>query len=168
MLLSIGSGPGIIETDVHRMREDITVITLDCNPNMTKRIPLSLQPVLADGQHLPFSFNIFDMVVCITSLEFMKHPEETIKQIVDILKPKGILLALMLNPDSTYVQQKMQTSNSYIGTHLKQQSLDQITDAANHLFRKITSDHDLKKDFDENKEESLFIKHRLKILKAIK
>ncbi len=135
---------------------------------MIARIPLFLQPVLANGQALPFSSNTFDVILCITSLEFMKHPDETIKQIVNILKPKGILLALMLNLDSTYVKQKMHNPTSYIGKHLKQQNLESITDVVSLSFRKIIPEIDLKREINENEGELLSIMHRLKILKALK
>lgn len=167
-MLSVGSGPGIIETNVQQIRKDLTFITLDHNSHMITAIPFFLQPVLADGAALPFQSNSFELVLCITSLEFMKNPKQTIKEIVQILKPDGILLSFMLNPDSHYVQQKMQTSNSYIGTHLKQQSLEKITKAVSHWFRSVISDHDLKKDIDKSFDESLRVKNQLKMLKAIK
>ena len=168
LLLSVGSGPGIIETYLSRIRKDIRVITLDQNDNMISRTPLFLHPVLANGQHLPFSSYSFNVVVCITSLEFMDYPEQTIEEIVHVLKKDGILLALLLNPDSPYVQEKMHRSNSYIGSHLKQQNLDLIMDAMSQRFRTIISEIDLNKDHHEKNENIHPIMSRLKIVKAVK
>lgn len=133
-LLSIGCGPGIIEEQLHRFRKDIYIITLDKNNIMLKNIPFHLHPILADASRLPFETYTFEIVICITSLEFMRHPENVIRKIYNILKPKGILFVLMLNPESDYVQQKIEKEDSYIGKNLNRDGFLTIKPAINDIF----------------------------------
>lgn len=133
-LLSIGCGPGIIEEQLHHFRKDIYIITLDKNYGMLKNVPSQLHPILADASRLPFGKYTFEIVICITSLEFMKHPENVIRKIYNILKPKGILFVLMLNLESDYIQQKIEKKDSYIGKNLNRDSFSTICPAITDIF----------------------------------
>lgn len=47
---------------------------------------------LADGQKLPFADDSFDIVSCLEALEFMPEPEMSLKELVRVLCPNGLLL----------------------------------------------------------------------------
>lgn len=96
----------------------------------------------------------------------MDHPEKGIQEIHRILKPKGILLAFFLNPQSTYVQHKMHESGSYIGTHIQQKTIDSITLTITDLFDQTNSWVDLFIEDDEIVPRSSNDNARLLIIKA--
>ncbi|MBW4633904.1 MAG: class I SAM-dependent methyltransferase [Iphinoe sp. HA4291-MV1] len=50
-----------------------------------------------DAQELPFEDNSFDFVTCQTVLIHMKHPQLVIKEMVRVLKPGGLLVAVEPN-----------------------------------------------------------------------
>ena len=125
-LLSIGCGPAVIETRLNEKRKDIYIISIDNDKDMLSVVPFHLHPICADATFLPFVSSSFDIVVCITSLEFIHDPKKVLLQIHRVLKPGGIMLALLLNPKSDFVQQKRNDSTSYIGNHLHNQNYDII------------------------------------------
>jgi ubiquinone/menaquinone biosynthesis C-methylase UbiE len=133
---------------------------------MLSHAPFVLHPIHADGSTLPFSSDSFDVSLCITSLEFMDHPEKAIQEIHRILKPKGLLLAFFLNPQSTYVQQKLHESGSYIGTHIQQKTISSITRTITDLFDQTESWVDLFIEDDEIVPRSSNDNARLLIMKA--
>jgi len=118
--------------------------------------------------YLPFSSLSFDAAICITSLEFMTHPEKTIREIHRVLIPKGLLLALLLNPQSTYVQQKMNEKDSYIGSNIQQKTIKYILLHITHLFDETESHVDLPIDNNEIQENLSNDTARLLIMKARK
>jgi ubiquinone/menaquinone biosynthesis C-methylase UbiE len=46
----------------------------------------------ANGQHLPFAENTFEVVTCLEALEFMPQPEAALSELVRVLQPGGLLL----------------------------------------------------------------------------
>ncbi len=168
IFLSIGCGPALIENKIQKLRDDITIITLDLNPEMIMVVPSILHPILADAKALPFSAEIFDVIVCITSLEFMKQPKITLQEIRRVLKPKGLFLALLLNPDSPYIQSKRYQPDSYIGHHLNSQSYDQIFNTVQQLFKNRTITTALQEPIEKNRKETTSNSNRLIVMKAIK
>lgn len=167
-LLSIGCGPAIIENILYQSRKDIQLFTLDKNKEMLENIPLHLRPIQADAAHLPFVTSIFDIIVCVTALEFISEPKEAIHEIHRVLKPKGKLLAFLLNPQSNYVQQKMKEKDSYIGRNIQQKTNKNITLAINHLFNKTELSFNLSIRNNKITKESSRNTARLLIIKAIK
>ena len=167
-LLSIGSGPAIIESHLQKLRTDIKIITIDNNINIISQIPQYLHPILADGKHLPFSSNIFDIVICITSLEFMSKPPIVINEIHTVLKQNGVFLALLLNLESRYVQRKIKDTNSYIGREMKQHSYSTIKDTLKQHFKDVRLDFVIREQKKENNEILSSNHHRLIVMKAKK
>lgn len=167
-MLSIGCGPAVIEERLYQIRNDITVITLDKNREMLSIVPSHLHPIQADAVKIPFNSSTADLLICITSLEFMKNPKQSLHEIYRIIKPNGIFLALLLNPDSNYVKQKTSEGNSYIGRNLQQKTYDTIISTITHLFNHYESSVDLYIENDKIKKESTPNNARLLIMKAIK
>jgi len=46
-----------------------------------------------NAQDMPFIDGAFDVVTCLEALEFMPDPEKTLKELIRVLRPGGILLA---------------------------------------------------------------------------
>lgn len=44
------------------------------------------------AENLPFPDDVFDVVTCLESLEFMENPEKALEEMVRVLRPGGILL----------------------------------------------------------------------------
>lgn len=45
-----------------------------------------------NAQDMPFMDNSFDVVTCLEALEFMPDPEATLKEMIRVLRPSGLLL----------------------------------------------------------------------------
>jgi SAM-dependent methyltransferase len=56
-------------------------------------IRTGLVNVVADGEALPFVKNAFDLVIATQVMEYFREPNVAIKQIHQVLKPGGVLLA---------------------------------------------------------------------------
>jgi ubiquinone/menaquinone biosynthesis C-methylase UbiE len=130
--------------------------------------PSYLNPLYADAKYIPLRSRIADIMVCITSLEFMNNSKQALDEIYRIIKPNGIFFALLLNPDSSYVQQKTSEGNSYIGRNLQQKTYDVIISTISQFFNHYESKVDLYIENDKIKKESSQNNARLLIMKAIK
>ncbi|MBS3802372.1 MAG: class I SAM-dependent methyltransferase [Candidatus Thermoplasmatota archaeon] len=167
-MVSIGCGPAVIEETLYQIRNDLTVFTLDKNKEMLSFVPSYLHPIQADAEKIPIKSAIADILICITSLEFMSNPKQSLHEIYRIIKPNGIFLALLLNPDSTYVKQKISEGKSYIGRNLQQKTHHVIISTITRLFNQYESKVDLYIENNKIKEESSPNNARLLIMKAIK
>ena len=167
-LLSIGCGPAIIEQYLQRIRPDIKLIATDINRDMIESASPLPYLVLADGEHLPFKKSQFDVVVCITSLEFMKAPEVTLQNIHEVLKPNGVFLALMLNPDSMNIKEKINNPDSYIGRHLQHREYDKIQTTFRRFFHHVILSYALEKQNETIKEKTTQHLAQLLIMKGKK
>jgi len=167
-VVSIGCGPAVIEETLYQIRNDLTVFTLDKNKEMLSIVPSYLHPIQADAEKIPINSAIADLLICITSLEFMNDPKQSLHEIYRIIKPNGIFLALLLNPDSTYVKQKTNEGGSYIGMNLQQKTYDVIISTITRLFNQYESSIDLYIENNKIKKESSPNNARLLIVKAIK
>jgi ubiquinone/menaquinone biosynthesis C-methylase UbiE len=91
-LLDIGTGPGRLLLELHRMNPCIELFGLDISPAMIdvarrnlSGIPVNLRQGRAEQTGLPADF--FDLVTCTGSLYLWDYPEEGLEEIFRILKP---------------------------------------------------------------------------------
>jgi len=98
----------------------------------------------------------------------MSNPKNTIHEIHRVLKPEGTLLALLLNPNSNYVQQKMNDPDSYIGQNVHAKTIESIPQTISYLFTQTKSWFDLSIKNDEIVIQSSNDEKRLIVMKAIK
>ncbi len=75
------------------------VIAIDLSRQMLSKAAEKLQTeghrvslLWCPADQLPFLDNQFDVVTCLEALEFMPHPAETLREIIRVLRPGGLLL----------------------------------------------------------------------------
>jgi ubiquinone/menaquinone biosynthesis C-methylase UbiE len=133
-VLSIGCGPAILETRLHQLHPEMTIIGLDNSKAMIKQAPKEISIVYGDAQHLEFEDFSFDAVFYLTSLEFIQNFQKAIEETYRVLKSKGLLLVLMLNPKSRYFQEEYNDINSYIRKNIKHRNIEEIKECISHYF----------------------------------
>jgi len=133
-VLSIGCGPALLEARIHRLHPDMNIIGLDSSKDMIKHASKEVFIVLGDAQQLDFEDKRFDAILFVTSLEFIENFQQVIKETHRVLRLKGLLLVLMLNPYSRYFQEKYNTNNSYIQKNIKHTNINKIQKAISQYF----------------------------------
>ncbi len=133
-VLSIGCGPALLETNLHRLHPKMKIIGLDNSQEMIELVSKEISSVYADAQHLPSEDNSFDAVLYVTSLEFIKNIQKTVKEAYRVLTVKGLLLVLMLNPHSWYFQEKYNNTTSYIRKNIKHTNIGNIKKVISQYF----------------------------------
>ncbi len=111
-ILSIGCGPGFLETGLMQI-SGAKVTGLDSSKEMLQQAPKELLTVLGSAEKMDFADREFDAVLFVTSLEFVDDYKKAVLESARILKPKGRVLILMLNPESDYFKEHMQKGDSY-------------------------------------------------------
>jgi len=133
-VLSIGCGPALIEERLHQLHPNMNIIALDNSKEMIKCASKKISIIYGDAQHLEFKNSSFDAVLYVASLEFIKSVQKTIKETYRVLKSKGLLLVLMLNPNSKYFQERYNNYNSYIRKNIKHTNINNIQKIISQYF----------------------------------
>ena len=133
-VLSIGCGPALLEAELQHLHPEMRIIGLDSSKEMLKQAPSSLHVEYGDAQRLKFDDNSFDAVLYVTSLEFIKDYEKAIKEGRRVLKNKGKILVLMLNPGSHYFKEKYSDKSSYIRRNIKHLDIYEIREVVSRCF----------------------------------
>ncbi len=124
MVLSIGCGPGAIEKRICEIDPQLRIICADNSIDMLSESIIK-DKVLCDGSRLCFKNSVFDSIIYITSLEFIKNYRDAIKEGVRVLRKKGKLIALLLNQKSKYFKERY-SNGYYIRKNLKQFNTQKI------------------------------------------
>lgn len=126
-VLSVGCGPAHIES---RLAEaGIDVVGLDVSRQAISCAPDSLRTVTGSAEELPFADASFDAVIAVASLQFMDDYRCVLQQIARVLPPQGFLIAMLLNPASSFFQAKMAEPHSYV-CKIRHTDLEEIAAAA--------------------------------------
>jgi len=95
--LSIGVGTGVLDSQVP------IEVGVDTSLNMLKLASTRrIEPVRADGKHLPFRDGSFDFALMTVTLCFLDSPEETILETKRVLRSKGELAVCIVPRDSPW------------------------------------------------------------------
>ena len=111
-VLSIGCGPAIIERGLQEKGFNVT--GLDVSKEALEGSPDSIRTFIGTAEQMNFADSSFDAVIYIVSLQFIENYEKAVKETARILKPKGKLLVMLLNPESVFFGQRTRNENSYM------------------------------------------------------
>lgn len=125
-VLSIGCGPAFLETRLHRLHPEINITCLDNWKKMIVHASKSIHLEYGVAHHLGFDDSSFDAVLYVTSLEFIANYKKAIREAHRVLKPKGKVLIMMLNPKSRYFRDEYADVNSYIRKNIKHTDTKEI------------------------------------------
>jgi len=112
-VLSVGCGPAIIESGLSA--QGIAVTGLDVSREALACAPDSLRTIVAPAEKMPIEDSAFDAVLFIVSLQFMEDYRLALAEAARVLRPKGRIIVMLLNPASVFFHSKMAESDSYVG-----------------------------------------------------
>jgi ubiquinone/menaquinone biosynthesis C-methylase UbiE len=122
-ILSVGCGPAIIEGALKERGFNIT--GLDVSQEALDRAPDGMRTVAARAEDMPFPPASFDAVIYVASLQFIDDYQTALEKTNRVLKSNGLLLVMLLNPDSTFVKQRVGDPHSYV-SKMKHHNLMEI------------------------------------------
>ena len=133
-VLSIGCGPAVLEAKLQHLHPEMNIFGLDSSKEMLKQASTTIHLDHGNANHLKYDNNFFDAVLCITSLEFMTEYNKVLTEIQRVLKNRGIVLVLMLNPKSQYFKNEYNDVNSFIKRNIKHTDTEEIKSAISKRF----------------------------------
>ncbi|MBN1866786.1 class I SAM-dependent methyltransferase [Candidatus Sumerlaeota bacterium] len=111
-VLSVGCGPAIVESGLRERGFNVT--GLDVSREALNCAPDGIRTVVARAEEMPFPESSFDAAIYVASLQFIEDLREAIERTVRVLRPKGALIVMLLNPESIFFKGKMLDPNSYV------------------------------------------------------
>ncbi len=130
-ILSIGCGPGNIEYRLQKHGFDIT--GMDISKKFLKEASKNVKTIVGSAETTIFNNNEFDAVIYIVSLQFIENYEKAIEETKRIVKPKGKVVILLLNPFSEFFKTKRKQKDSYIN-NIKNENINKITKTLSDYF----------------------------------
>ncbi len=132
-VLSVGCGPALIEARAIELNPRMEILGLDNSKEMLDQAS-DIIKILGDATKMGFKNESFDAVVYIASLEFIEDYRMAIEEAVRVIKPKGMILILMLNPKSNYFKLEYYDEDSYIRKNIKHVNVEKIGEFISHYF----------------------------------
>lgn len=130
-ILSVGCGPAIME---RRLTEQgFAVVGLDVSHEALACAGDAIRTVVAAAEEMPFPDNSFDVVLFVVSLQFVDDYRAALQRTAAVLRPGGRLIALLLNPASSFFRGRYGNAASYV-RKLKHTDLMAIEGAAKAWF----------------------------------
>ena len=111
-VLSVGCGPAIIEGLLTERGYSVT--GLDVSREALERAPEGIRTFEGRAEEMPFDKASFDAVIFVASMQFIEDYVKAVEETMKVLRPKGLLLAMLLNPESRFVRDKMADPESYV------------------------------------------------------
>lgn len=96
-VLDVGSGPGVLATEVARRCLRGQVVALDQSAERSSQAGMRLAryggySLVGDAAILPFEDGSFDLVYCRFLLEYLRDPEQAVREMVRVCRPGGRVL----------------------------------------------------------------------------
>jgi len=136
-ILDVGCGIASLEARL----SDLNIVGLDSSPEMLKeaRKRTDKPLILSSAEKLPFWDSSFDAILFLTTLEFLPNFKKAIAEAYRVLKPKGLVLAMVLNPESKYFLDHLKKPTSYFH-RAKHRNMEKLTKAFS-AFKKIRTEY---------------------------
>lgn len=98
-LLEIGFGSGVFMPDLAARCDELYGVDIHSHVEEV-RVALAHRGVAAklsrqDAAHMDFPNAFFDLIVCVSALEFVQHIDEAAAEISRVLRPGGLLVGVM-------------------------------------------------------------------------
>jgi SAM-dependent methyltransferase len=135
--LDVGCGPGVLEREL----DDERILGLDPSADMLQlaRSQTKDRFIQGSAEKLPFMDSSFDCMFFVTSLEFVEDYKAAIGEALRVLREKGKILVLLLNPRSDYFKWLMM-GGSYLKNNIKNTDINAIEEHISKEF-KIDSEY---------------------------
>ncbi len=98
-LLDVGGGTGRLLKKIQKEEPQIEPYLLDTSIKMISESP-SENPVVGKACRNPFETSSFDVVFCTDALHHFQNKEESLREMVRVLKPRGQIIILEFDPSS--------------------------------------------------------------------
>ena len=96
-VLDVGSGPGVLATEIARRCLRGQVVALDQSAERSSQAGMRLAryggySLVGDAAILPFEDGSFDLVYCRFLLEYLRDPEQAVREMVRVCRPGGCVV----------------------------------------------------------------------------
>lgn len=137
-VLSVGCGPAIIEAGLQENGFNVT--GLDVSEEALEGAPDNIRTVVGSAENMDFEDGSFDAVIFVASLQFIDNYEKAIQETKRVLRPKGRLLVMLLNPESEFFKEKRKQPDSYVNK-IKHPNLMQIEETIQKYFDPVKAEY---------------------------
>ena len=137
-VLSVGCGPAIIERGLQE--NGFNVAGLDVSKEALEGAPDSIRKIVGSAENMDFADSSFDAVIFVASLQFMDNYEKALQETTRVLKPEGLLLVMLLNPESEFFIKKQNQQDSYVNS-IKHPKLAPMEEAILGCFNPVKSEY---------------------------
>ncbi|MBT3293135.1 class I SAM-dependent methyltransferase [Candidatus Peregrinibacteria bacterium] len=111
-VLSVGCGPAIIEKKL--MEAGFLVTGLDVSKEAIAGSPDDLRTIIGSAEDMDIEDSKFDAVIFVASLQFITDYKKAISEASRVLKDRGLILVMLLNPESEFYNENIKDPDSYM------------------------------------------------------
>lgn len=134
-ILSVGCGPAVIEGRLSGYGFNVT--GLDVSAEALKCAPDSIRTFAGSAERMPFAESSFDAVIYVASLQFIEDYRKALQQTLNVLRPNGRIILMLLNPDSDFFKDRLREPDSYVNL-IKHKSLSNIENVVEEFYTVLT------------------------------
>lgn len=111
-VLSVGCGPAVIESKLSD--HGLNVTGLDISQEALKCAPDNVRTFTGSAEDMNFAESSFDAVIYVVSLQFIEDYRKALQNSYMVLRPKGRIIVMLLNPQSDFFKRKLLQPDSYV------------------------------------------------------
>jgi ubiquinone/menaquinone biosynthesis C-methylase UbiE len=134
-VLSVGCGPAIVEAGL--VEKGFHVTGLDVSGEALALAPDNIRKVVGRAEDMNFRESSFDAAIFVASLQFLDDYKKAIRKTAQVLRSKGKLIVMLLNPESAFFKERIQKTDSYV-RKIRHGNLNEIEKAIAGLFHMET------------------------------